>query len=119
METRNIYLAKFVKFINYWRKTGCPIASEDIKLLSELAPDSFVNTRETSNRGKGDKEVIRATSIPDELPGLDNKPDFFSWKRLCMAILKNDITCASLSFSITKRQVLKQNELLKKYSEML
>jgi predicted phosphoadenosine phosphosulfate sulfurtransferase len=118
-ETRDVYVAKFVKFLRYWHQVGSPITADEIKLLEDLAPNSFINTQTYSNRGKGDKEVVRAISIPDELPGLDNKSDFFTWKRLCMAILKNDICCASLSFSITKRQVLKQNELLKKYREEL
>ena len=118
-ETRDIYVTKFVKFLRYWHQVGSPITEEDIKLLTDLAPNAFINTHAAGNRGKGDKEVIRATAIPDELPGLDNKSDFFTWKRLCMAILKNDICCASLSFSITKRQVLRQNELLKKYQETL
>jgi predicted phosphoadenosine phosphosulfate sulfurtransferase len=118
-ETREIYTKKFVRFVRYWQQVGCPIADSDIKLLEELAPDAFVNTHEYSNRGRGDKEVVKATAIPDMLPGLDNKSDFLSWRRLCMTILKNDITCQSLSFSITKRQVLRQNELLQKYSEML
>jgi predicted phosphoadenosine phosphosulfate sulfurtransferase len=108
-----------MRFIRYWQQVGCPIADEDIKLLEELAPNAFVNTHTFSNRGKGGKEIIKATAIPDVLPGLDNKADFLSWRRLCMTVLKNDITCQSLSFSITKRQVLRQNELLQKYNDML
>jgi predicted phosphoadenosine phosphosulfate sulfurtransferase len=118
-ETRDIYTKKFVRFIRYWQQVGCPIDDNDILLLEKLAPDAFINTHSYSNRGKGSKEVIKATAIPDMLPGLDNKADFLSWKRLCMTIIKNDITCQSLSFSITKRQVLRQNELLQKYNEML
>jgi predicted phosphoadenosine phosphosulfate sulfurtransferase len=118
-ETRDIYVTKFVRFIRYWQQVGCPIAENDIKTLEGLAPEAFINTREFSNRGKGGKHVIKAKAIPDVLPGLDNKADFLSWRRLCMTILKNDITCQSLSFSITKRQVLRQNELLKKYRDIL
>jgi predicted phosphoadenosine phosphosulfate sulfurtransferase len=118
-ETRNIYVTKFIRFIRYWHQAGCPVTEEDINLLEKLAPDSFINTHTYGNRGKGGKEVIKPTAIPDALPGLDNKSDFLSWRRLCMTILKNDITCQSLSFSITKRQVLKQNELLKKYRDTL
>jgi len=115
-ETRRIYMEKFVKFIRYWHKTGCPVSDEDIAALD---PGLIVNTYSFSRRGKGDKYVVRFRSIPDELPGLDNRTDFLSWKRLCMAILKNDITCHSLSFSITKRQILRQQELLEKYNSLL
>ncbi|SHE73228.1 DUF3440 domain-containing protein [Dysgonomonas macrotermitis] len=115
-ETRKIYMTKFIRFIRYWNKTGSPVANEDIE---QLNPDMIVNTYTFSNRGKGDKYVVRFKTIPDVLPGLDNKTDFLSWKRMCMAILKNDITCQSLSFSITKRQILRQQELLEKYKILL
>lgn len=115
-ETKKIYIKKFVKFIRYWNLVGSPTSDEDIL---QLDPKMIVNTQQFSNRGTGDKYVIKFLEIPDVLPGLDNKTDFLSWKRMCMAILKNDITCQSLSFSITKRQILKQQELIQKYKEML
>ncbi|HMM03410.1 MULTISPECIES: DUF3440 domain-containing protein [unclassified Dysgonomonas] len=115
-ETRRIYTAKFIKFIRYWNRIGSPVSEEDI---FELDPDMIVNTRQYSKRGKGDKYVVRFKTIPDALPGLDNKTDFLSWKRMCMAILKNDITCRTLSFSMTKKQILRQQELIRKYEEML
>ncbi|MDR2948273.1 MAG: DUF3440 domain-containing protein [Prevotella sp.] len=115
-ETRNIYTAKFLRFIRYWNKTGCPVADGDIQRLN---PDTIINTYEFSRRGKSDKYVVKFRIIPDALPGLDNKTDFLSWKRMCMAILKNDITCHTLSFSMTKRQILHQQQLLEKYKNML
>lgn len=115
-ETRKIYIQKFVKFIRYWHRTGSPVTDEDIL---ELDPDMIVNTHQFSNRGNKDKYVVKFKYIPDVLPGLDNKTDFLSWKRMCMAILKNDILCSSLSFSITKRQILRQQELIEKYKAML
>lgn len=115
-ETRNIYVTKFIKFIRYWNRVGCPVTDEDIE---ELNPEIIINTKEYGNRGKRDKYIVKFTSIPDVLPGLDNKTDFLSWKRMCMAILKNDIICSSLSFSITKRQIVRQQELIKKYQELL
>jgi predicted phosphoadenosine phosphosulfate sulfurtransferase len=114
--TRKIYLTKFIKFIRYWNQIGSPVSDEDIR---ELDPDMTVNTQTYSKRGKGDKYVVKFKAIPDVLPGLDNKTDFLSWRRLCMAIVKNDILCSSLSFSITKRQIIRQKQLIEKYREML
>ena len=115
-ETRKIYTVKFIKFIRYWNQVGSPVSDEDIL---ELDPDMIINTHKYSKRGKGDKDVVRFKTIPDVLPGLDNKTDFLSWRRMCMAILKNDITCRTLSFSLTKKQILKQQELIRKYQEIL
>ncbi|MDR1882960.1 MAG: DUF3440 domain-containing protein [Prevotella sp.] len=119
-ETRKIYVQRFVKFIRYWNRIGSFVTDEDImKLELGLEPDMVVNAKRVGARGKRDKYEIKFNSIPDVLPGLDNKTDFLSWKRMCMAILKNDITCASLSFSTTKRQILRRQELVRKYMEML
>lgn len=115
-ETRKIYTVKFIKFIRYWNKTGSPVSQQDIL---ELDSDMVINTHQYSKRGKGDKHVVRFKSIPDVLPGLDNKTDFLSWRRMCMAIIKNDITCRTLSFSLTKKQLLRQQELIQKYQEIL
>ncbi len=115
-ETRNIYVEKFIKFIRYWNQVGSPVSDEDIR---QLDPDMVINTHHFSNRGLGDKYVVKFRQIPDVLPGLDNKTDFLSWRRMCMAIIKNDVICASLSFSMTKRQILKQQALIRKYQEML
>lgn len=114
--SRKIYVKKFIRFIRYWNKTGSPVSNEDIEVID---PEIIINTMLYSNRGKGDKYVVKFLSIPDTLPGLDNKTDFLTWKRMCMAILKNDINCLSLSFSITKRQILRQQELIKKYESIL
>ncbi|MDR0546934.1 MAG: DUF3440 domain-containing protein [Dysgonamonadaceae bacterium] len=115
-ETRNIYVSRFIKFIRYWNRVGSPVTDDDIEVLD---PKITINTHKFSNRGKGDKFVIKFKAIPDVLPGLDNKTDFLSWKRLCMTIIKNDILCSSLSFSITKRQIIRQQELIEKYKKML
>lgn len=118
VETRKIYTEKFIKFIRYWNKHGSPIPNDHIIILERNMPEEIVNTRRFSNRGKGDKYVVKFKSIPDEAP-FDNKTDMLSWKRMCMAILKNDITCQSLSFSITRKQIIRQNDLIAKYKELL
>lgn len=115
-DTRKTYVTKFIKFIRYWNQVGSPVTNEDIAVLD---PNMIINTKKFSNRGTKDKYVVKFKYIPDVLPGLDNKTDFLSWKRMCMAILKNDIACTSLSFALTKRQVLRQQELILKYKKML
>jgi predicted phosphoadenosine phosphosulfate sulfurtransferase len=102
VNTANTYKKKFIKFIRYWVRVGCPLQDGLIDLIRH---NPVVNvTNEFSIRGKGDKFVVRFTSIPDTISG-DNKTDLLSWKRMCYAILKNDIACKSLSFSLSKAQM--------------
>lgn len=111
-ETAANYRKKFIKFIKYWHRTGCPISDDFIK---EINPEYIENTHQYSKRGKGDKEVVKFRRIADELPGLDTKQDMCTWKRMAMCIIKNDFICKGLSFSITKDLTVRQQELKEKY----
>jgi len=117
-ETANNYRTKFRKFTEYWMKTGCPMKVEHVDILENKYPEFIVNTHSPGNRGKGDKELIKFTGIPDEIPGVDNQDDALSWKRMCMCIIKNDWVCKSLSFSITKDMREKRARVLEKYKNL-
>lgn len=111
-DTRRNYMRRFVKFIKYWHREGTPTIDAHIQALPQ---DAIVNTQQFSVRGKGDKHVVRFKRILDELPGLDTKADFPTWKRMCMTILKNDITCKSLHFGLTKYELDKRAATIRKY----
>ena len=111
-QTRKTYMNRFVKFIKYWHRHGTPTLD---KYIEQLPADAIVNTKQYSVRGTGDKYVVRFRKILDELPGLDTKADFPTWKRLCMTILKNDITCKSLHFGLTKYELDKRAATMKTY----
>ena len=89
-----------------------------IKEIEETAPGAYENTHHFSKRGKGDKEVIRAKKVLDELPGIDNKQDLCTWKRMAMCIIKNDYICKGLCFSITKDLTLRQKAIVEKYKNI-
>lgn len=118
-ETAQHYKSKFIKFIKYWNKTGCPMQEEFINILEEHYSESIINTHEFSKRGKGDKEVIKFKKIIDEVPGVDNKDDILTWKRMCMCIIKNDFTCKSLSFGMTKDLTVRQQAIMNKYKNII
>lgn len=117
-ETADNYRNKFAKFINYWVKTGCPVRAEFIEEMERLCPDAIINTHEYSARGKGDKEVVKFKNVVDEIPGVDNKDDVLTWKRMAMCIIKNDYICKGLSFSITKDLTERQSKLMEKYKNL-
>jgi predicted phosphoadenosine phosphosulfate sulfurtransferase len=117
-ETAKTYKHKFIKFIKYWHRVGCPVADNNVKILEDKYAKYIINTHRYSNRGTKDREVIKFKRIADELPGLDSKLDYLTWRRMAMCIIKNDIICYSLSFSITKFLTLRQKELEKKYKNL-
>ncbi|MHA1347478.1 MAG: DUF3440 domain-containing protein [Candidatus Heimdallarchaeaceae archaeon] len=86
------YLIKFKVFFKWWEKHGFPfdeIPDDDLpqKHLRLKKPDGAYHKRGPS------------------------------WKRICKCILKNDKLCKSLSFSGTKKQYEKYNELRNKYAQ--
>lgn len=115
VETKKHYTHKFIKFIRYWNKVGCPVSDEFINVLDDRCPNSIIKTNTISNRGKKDKQVVKFKNIPDEIQGIDTKQDLLCWKRLAMVIIKNDYICKSLSFKPTKEIIQKQKKLLEKY----
>lgn len=118
-DAANHYRNRFEKFINWWMKKGSAMRDDDIKILESKYNDKIINTHAYSNRGKGDKEVIKFKEILDEIPELDTKQDVLSWKRMAMCIIKNDYWCKSLSFGITKEQQIRRKKAMEKYKEVL
>ena len=113
------YKIKFSKFIKYWVEKGCPVSEEHIKIMEEACPDAIINTHEFSRRGKGNKEVIKFTKVVDEIPGVDNKDDVLTWRRMAMCIIKNNYTCKSLSFGMTKDLTVRQKAIMEKYKNII
>ena len=118
-ETANNYRIKFEKFIKYWYDIGCPVKAEHIEIMEQTCPESIINTHEYSIRGKGDKEVIKFKEIVDEIPGVDNKDDVLTWKRMCMCVIKNDFLCKGLSFQATKDLTVRQQKIMEKYKSII
>ena len=116
-DTAANYRNRFIKFIRYWNKKGCPMRDDFIGELENRHPDAVVNTHEFSKRGTGDKEVVRFTKILDEHP-IDRKTDLLTWRRMCMCILKNDYSCRGLSFSINKAFTKRGEYLINKYKSL-
>lgn len=118
-ETAKNYKTKFIRFIKYWNKVGCPMKADFIKELEGNYSEYIINTHEYSKRGKGDKEVVKFRKIIDEVPGVDSKDDILTWKRMCMCIIKNDFVCRGLSFGMTKDLTVRQQKIKEKYKRIM
>lgn len=113
------YKEKFNKFIKWWTETGSGMRKEDIDILNMNYAGATFNTGELSTRGNKDKEVIKFNYVVDTIPELDTKQDVLTWKRMAMCIIKNDYFCKSLSFGISKEQLKRRKEVMKKYEQIL
>lgn len=116
--TRAHYLEKFIKFIKYWNRKGCPVTDDMIEILKKDFSEYVTVTDEISNRGAKNKIIVKFKKLPDEIPNLDVKKDFPSWKRLAMVLIKNDYVCKSLSFQATKDLVTREGKLIERYKNL-
>lgn len=115
LETRDNYKRHFIKFMKYWNKKGCGLPEEYFKKL----PESAVITREVTNRGKKNKQIVKYKKIEDTAPAeIESKRYAPTWRRMAMCILKNDHLCKGLSFAQTKNQIERQKQLIKKYRDL-
>lgn len=117
-ETARHYRCKFEKFIKYWKETGCPVPDDQIAILETKYGDSITNTKQFGNRGSKDKFLVKFNEPLDELPELEGKDDFCTWRRMAMCIIKNDFVCKGLSFSMTKELKEKRKNALEKYRNL-
>lgn len=112
------YRDRFTKFIAYWRDVGCPVPDEQIEILEAKYGDTIINTRSYGTRGAKDKYLVKFREPLDELPELEGKDDFCTWRRMAMCIIKNDFVCKGLSFSITKEMKAKRDAVLAKFRSL-
>jgi predicted phosphoadenosine phosphosulfate sulfurtransferase len=114
-ETANNYKKRFLRFIKYWHRIGCPVSEKD----SVNLPKEAIRLDKMANRGSKDKRLVKYKRIPDMLDGkYEQKRLAPTWRRMAICILKNDQLCKSLSFGQSKKQNLRMKELVAKYRSM-
>lgn len=118
-ETRNRYIQKFEKSKWHWRVQGGARSEEFIRQLeAEGVPLRRSGHGSKSCKVNTDKEVIYIDDWFDDT----NVSDFKkapTYKRACIAILKNDVQCIYCGFSRTKSEEAKKKEVIQKYQSIL
>lgn len=114
-ETKQNYLAKLETSKKFWSERGGAIDDNTIKELKDEGDDIEVVGRVSK---QSDKNVIRVKDYLDDT----NAKDFSAiptYKRMCICIMKNDVTCKYMGFSQTKAEVAKRKNAIKKYQNIL
>jgi predicted phosphoadenosine phosphosulfate sulfurtransferase len=114
-ELANHYKKRFIKFMKYWNKKGCPVRNN----LENQLPDGGKILEKISTRGKKDKKLLVYTKINDCLDvKIESAKLAPTWRRMAICILKNDHLCKTISFTQTKQQQERMKELLTKYKNL-
>ncbi|MCG8514582.1 MAG: DUF3440 domain-containing protein [Halanaerobiales bacterium] len=93
---------------------------ESIGLYAPELEDHYYRKIKTFMKWWEEKENVSVCQYRDtEDPKLESQKKIASWRRLARAIEKNDFWMKRLSFSSTKSDIQKLNELKKKYKKIL
>ncbi len=117
-ETRQNYLQKLATSIKYWTETGGALPKEVVEKLNGKL--EFENLGKPINRRNytQEYEVVKFKEYLDEVE-IENPNLFPTYKRMCIAILKNDTSCKTLGFGQTKFELQKRKKAIDKYKNIL
>lgn len=118
-ETRENYLRKLKVSFEYWLEKGGALP---LDIVNELDSDKiqFEDLGEpTNNRNyTADYRVIKFKDYLDEVD-IKNPNLLPTYKRMCIAIMKNDTACKTLGFGLTKQELERRTNIMNKYKALL
>lgn len=113
-ETRDRYVQKLRVSLAFWKEKGGCLSEETIGKLRAAGVD--LEVLHTTNY-KTDKLPARMEYLDDiDIPEFREIP---TYKRMCITILKNDITCKYCGFSRTKEEENRRRAAIEKYKNLL
>lgn len=112
--TRENYLSKLSTSIKFWRERGGVLAPETIEKLKSVGVKLEVGHKTNYNTSK---LPVRMEYI-DEIDIVEFK-EIPTFKRMCIAIMKNDHLCKYMGFSQTKDEVARRKNIMEKYKTLL
>lgn len=114
-DTRTHYIKKLNTSIKYWTVDGGALPKQ---IVNEIKiPHENLGEPKNKRHYTTKYEVIRFNDYLDEIDV--SKPNLLpTYKRMCIAILKNDISCKTLGFGQTKAELEKRTSAIERYSKI-
>lgn len=113
-DTRDNYLSKLQKSIQFWKDKGGCLSTDVIEKLKHAGIN--ITVMDDSNY-QTTKKPVRMDYLDDiDISEFQEIP---TYKRMCVCILKNDHHCKYMGFSRTKKEVQTRNEIMTKYKSLL
>ena len=118
VETRANYMRKLKVSFAYWLEKGGALPDD---VVAELPADiAFDNLGEPNNNRNytTSYKVIKFKEYLDEID-IRNPNLLPTYKRMCIAIMKNDTSCKTLGFGQTKDELSRRKNIMEKYKSLL
>lgn len=116
-ETRQLYIRKLEVSKKYWLTTGGALPSDMIDCIPEGIEYENLGAPTNNRNYSKDYTVVRFKHYLDEID-IKNPNLLPTYKRMCIAIMKNDTSCKTLGFGLTKDELIRRKEIQKKYKDL-
>ena len=117
-EAKANYLRKLKVSFAYWLESGGALPDEVVEELPEDLEFENLGTPTNKRNYTTDYKVIRFKEYLDEID-IKNPNLLPTYKRMCIAIMKNDVSCKTLGFGLTKYELEKRKNIMDKYKSLL
>lgn len=117
-ETRENYLRKLKVSFAYWLESGGALPVDTVKELDPSLNYENLGSPTNNRNYTTDYQVIKFKEYLDEID-IKNPNLLPTYKRMCIAIMKNDTSCKTLGFGQTKDELRRRNEMINKYKSIL
>lgn len=117
-ETRENYLRKLKVSFSYWLELGGALPVDTVKELDSSLKFENLGTPTNNRNYTTEYQVIKFKEYLDEID-IKNPNLLPTYKRMCIAIMKNDTSCKTLGFGQTKEELKRRNEMINKYKSIL
>lgn len=117
-DIRENYLNKLKTSIKYWTETGGALPTDMVQELPKELGFSNLGKPSNNRNYTTEYEVVKFKDYLDELD-MKNPNLLPTYKRMCIAILKNDTSCKTLGFGQTKWELEKRKKAIEKYKNIL
>jgi len=117
-ETKNNYLKKLKVSFEYWLESGGALPTEIVNELDNSLEFENLGTPKNNRNYTTDYRVIKFKDYLDEID-IKNPNLLPTYKRMCIAIMKNDTSCKTLGFGQTKEELTRRQNIITKYKSLL
>lgn len=116
--TRENYLRKLKVSFAYWLEKGGALPADVVSELDESLEFENLGSPQNNRNYTTDYRVVKFKDYLDEVD-IKNPNLLPTYKRMCIAIMKNDTACKTLGFGLTKYELEKRSNIMKKYKALL
>jgi predicted phosphoadenosine phosphosulfate sulfurtransferase len=117
-ETRENYVRKLKVSFAYWLEKGGALPEDVAENLPEGIYYENLGIPKNNRNYTTGYRVIKFKEYLDEID-IKNPNLLPTYKRMCIAIMKNDTACKTLGFGMTKQELTKRKNIIDKYKSLL